>query len=1217
MNIILNISGGVLMCASEIIDRMINNFTQENLSLLIRSKINSFKSSVESLDYHFQNRDSIGNNFGNITILGQAKLNQSEDLLVISACSNNDLNERSGKKVQFEIAKEIIKTRFSDSAIFVFYDKHGSFRFSFIRVNYKGAKRDFSDFKRFTYYINKNNTNKTFIKQIGQARFSSLDAIQDAFSVEPLTKDFYSKLQNWYFWAIQNVQFPSQPNEKTLFNASTKINKDLLDKALDEAIKEHKAQNVIRLLTRILFVWFIKQKGLIPEELFDLEILKEKFLPDLHTDSELLFAEADTSSIYYKAILQNLFFASLNCPKETSNLDNRTRGFRKPGQHQGIDHLMRYETSFKNSEDFLALINQSVPFLNGGLFECLDNKDTKRYIDGFSDNLPKNHNLIVPDFLFFGYNDNVNLSQDYGNKNRKYSNLKVEGLIKLLKSYNFTVDENEANDIEVALDPELLGKVFENLLASFNPETKTTARKQTGSFYTPREIVNYMVEESLIAHLKNSISWDSSDQDLDNNLKTLVSTSTDNPFKDKPKITQKIIKSLDECKILDPACGSGAFPMGILQKMVHILRKIDPSNKNWQDLQIDKAKDESNKAFEINDQQERDAYLKDISDIFDMTINSPDYARKLFLVENCIYGVDIQPIATQISKLRFFISLVVEQNVCPNKENFGIKPLPNLETKFVTANTLIGINKLDENFSIAETKAITKLKNELKLIRHKLFNARTKATKLKYRNQDKELRDKISLELMNSGWMENDAKLLANWDPYDQNASSPFFNPEWMFGINQGFDIVIGNPPYVSVKNILPEDKLNYAKSFKTCKGRFNLFNLFIENGFNILKPDGNLIFIIPEAIYSNIHYSPIREFLIKNTKLNKLCLFSSRIFEAAVDTTILNFTKNKPVEVGNISVDWNTKKVNYSIKQFELLRYPYFIIPAKMNEMSSRIINNLLLYRDNEMIGNKLEIQQGIIYSGQEKQDIFSNEILDSTYKKCLDGRDIESWLIKWDQKVENKFISYTDQLHRKRDEKLFISEEKILIPRKSTSLICAIDRNKFYALNTAYICLKIEYEDEIEFYASLINSKIINFIYKYLFFGWQVTIPALKLLPVPKTIKADQVMIKLLVEIITFVKSNNTPIETFSIILDSLIFNLYFPDHMKERGIEVIDLVDSDLKKVLGEKEFDNLEESEKLAVVEELNKMWSDPANEVVKRIKSFKEKSPDILKVILES
>ena len=589
------------------------------------------------------------------------------------------------------------------------------------------------------------------------------------------------------------MSFPSEP---------TAADEHLKKIDLAALRQEHNAKNVIRLLTRFLFVWFVKEKKLIPEELFDIDYLKNELLKDLSpVHDEGLFKEANIESVYYKAILQNLFFASLNCPIEPSgDGDNRKRGFRLKdnyGQHRDANYLMRYQDHFKNPEKFTELINGIVPFLNGGLFECLDNKTDKIYIDGFSDNLVKPHQLIVPDYLFFGFDQEVDLSGVVGISTKAFKNATVKGLISILESYKFTIAENTPIEEDVALDPELLGKVFENLLASYNPETKTTARKQTGSFYTPREIVNYMVDESLIAYLKNSVkNWDIEAEELDKQLHDLLSYDAVNPFAENNDLQKQIIHALDNCKILDPACGSGAFPMGILQKMVHILQKVDPENKYWQELQLNKAVKETEGAFAITDKKEREQKLIEINEAFDEKINDPDYARKLFLVENCIYGVDIQEIAAQISKLRFFISLVVDQKVDKAKPNFGIRALPNLETKFVAANTLIGIEKPEAQMTLFDNQEIKELEQELKNVRHRLFSAKSPATKRRLRDKDKEIREKIGNLLVEHGWGNETAKQLAGWDPYDQNASSPFFDPEWMFDISDGFDVVIGNPPY-------------------------------------------------------------------------------------------------------------------------------------------------------------------------------------------------------------------------------------------------------------------------------------------------------------------------------------------------------------------------------------------------------------------------------------
>ena len=231
--------------------------------------------------------------------------------------------------------------------------------------------------------------------------------------------------------------------------------------------------------------------------------------------------------------------------------------------------------------------------------------------------------------------------------------------------------------------------------------------------------------------------------------------------------------------------------MGILHKLVFILGRLDPGNARWKERQIAKAR-------EIPDATVRDKVIADIEQSF--TSNELDYGRKLYLIENCIYGVDIQPIAVQIAKLRFFISLVVDQRVNPNAENRGILALPNLETRFVAANTLIGIARPRQ--PALRHEEVNTLERKLAQVRAAHFTAKTPATKRKYRERDAALRAEIAEILKTDGWDDQTARMLAGWDPYDQNASAPFFDAEWMFGIRDGFDIVIGNPPFVRQEEI-------------------------------------------------------------------------------------------------------------------------------------------------------------------------------------------------------------------------------------------------------------------------------------------------------------------------------------------------------------------------------------------------------------------------------
>ncbi|WP_129630819.1 Eco57I restriction-modification methylase domain-containing protein [Candidatus Oscillochloris fontis] len=669
-----------------------------------------------------------------------------------------------------------------------------------------------------------------------------------------LNRRFYREIANWYFWAVQVVEFPDDATPRPRRNAD----------------------RVIRLITRLIFIWFLREKGLVDPRLFRRAEV-----------ADLLVSLDDAASSYYLAILQNLFFGTLN-------QEMRKRAFRRPEQNYGATNLYRHAALFRDPQAALTIFAR-IPFLNGGLFECLDDVEQKPplRIDGFSDR--PDSQPCVPNALFFTAQPlAVDLNSAYGTRGRRYE---VRGLLEILESYKFTVAENTPIEEDVALDPELLGQVFENLLAAYNPETETTARKETGSFYTPRHIVAYMVDESLLLYLQPHLP---ATPDREARLRELLAYN-DLPPRFSPDEIALLIRALDSLTMIDPACGSGAFPMGALQKLVFLLNKLDPGNHAWKARQIARAQ-------EIEDTLAREAAIESIEEAFER--NDLDYGRKLFLIENVIYGVDIQPIAVQIAKLRCFISLIVEQQVHDERDNRGIRPLPNLETKFVAADAL---HSLTGQGALRSDRVIA-LEHQLKQVRSAYFSAKTPPTKRKYREQDRSLRQELQTQLEAEGMPKATAAALAEWDPYAQNRHAPFFDPEWMFGREQGFALVIANPPYVRQEQI-KERKPALQQRYTTYTGTADLYVYFYERGVQLLKPGGILTFISSNKFFRAGYGKNLRSYLKQHTHIQQIIDFGDApIFTAIAYPSIIIAQKHTDAQASSdtaseqrlLALNWN-----------------------------------------------------------------------------------------------------------------------------------------------------------------------------------------------------------------------------------------------------------------------------------------------------------------------
>ena len=1089
--------------------------------------------------------------------------------------------------------------------------------------------------------------------------FDTLHAAwEDIFNVELLNKRFYRELANWYFWALPEVRFPDDMKPAGLTGEQE-----------TDYYEKLRATGLIRLLTRLIFCWFLKEKGLIPEALFDQDAL-----------GKILKSLDDDKPTYHQAILQNLFFATLNqrmnARGEKYRVFAKDEGFLKNRNTYGVDNLYRYEGLFKDPEAALEEF-EDIPFLNGGLFECLDRTDDgskKIYVDGFSRNSKKRPN--IPNRFFFGEGE-VDIGAVTGERRRGNEN--ARGLINILSAYKFTIVENTPIDQEIALDPELLGKVFENLLASYNEETKTTARKQTGSFYTPRPIVDYMVDESLKAHLATVLEREHgmTENDARTGLDILFAYTEKQHCFEQDEV-DTLIKAIDACKILDPACGSGAFPMGMLHKLVYILTKLDPDNTGWKQTQLAKLDSVSMR--------------EDLARTFES--NNDDYGRKLYLIENCLYGVDIQPIAIQLSKLRFFISLICDQKTNRNKQqNHGVRPLPNLETKFVAADTLISLDKathvnLVENThsDLFENIKIERIEKELQKIRHEHFAVQTRQKKLALQNKDKQLREQLAQELMRStGADQVTSHNLAQWNPYDTRQAAAFFEPIWMFdrSIAKGFDLVIGNPPYIQIQKFPKAQKdIWVAQQYQTYAATGDIYCLFYERGFDLLADDGVLCFITSNKWMRAGYGQAMRKCFLQTGELKQLIDFGdSPIFSAATTYTNILLWKNREPELvsDGIPLTYDLNSVYEVDSSLERMleaagqRSPMFDekafvlanpIQLKIRKRIEEVGIPLKQWDIAINYGVKTGCNEAFIINGAKKDELIaadpkSAEII----KPIFRGRDIKRYKIDfsdlWLIDSHNGFVDYLGdrispidvrnsypaiwsflkginlaldgQVERRADQgehwsnlrncayHTELESEKIIYAEIVYDSAFYYDQSSTYPEATAFMMTG----ERIKYLTAILNSRLMTYAFKSFYAGgdlrgntFRYKKAFLEQLPVPKVEVSIQGLFELLVDFIQLAKAENGSlgqqvVQFLEDLIDACVFELYFHEHMQEREL----LFQSAIAALADD--FDpDADESEQRLFIENLYQTANAPDHPIRNRLLRLTADSPDLLAVIKE-
>lgn len=720
---------------------------------------------------------------------------------------------------------------------------------------------------------------------------------------------------------------------------------------------------------------------------------------------------------YYHKVLEPLFFELLNTSQNRRKSEFKTGGY------------------------------NWVPYLNGGLFSP-QSDDHYKYDE-------VNHCgsvglVTVPDEWFL----------------RLYS---------VLGEYNFTVDENTAYDIELSIDPEMLGRIFENLLAEINPETGENAKKSTGSFYTPRDIVDYMVDSSLLEYLKTKTGID------ENKLRALISyfkeDDEDVQFSKQEKKT--IIDSLYTITTLDPACGSGAFPIGMLQKIVYILQVLDPEADLWFDKATENVGILLKKEFEKK-----------------FNAGSLNYIRKLSVIQNSIFGIDIQPIAVEISRLRCFLSLIIEEKVDDAEENRGVNALPNLDFKFIIANSLISLDN-DGQMSLFEDVGHIE---KLKAVRDEYFNAesdRRAELKLEFSQIQQDM-------LLNT--IQNYAKQasqkytqLFSWKPFS-NEPTGWFDPDWMFGIKDGFDVVIGNPPYVLLQGKNKDPNLSYfKKTFVVAKYKIDLYHLFIEKSINLLSMTGICSLITPSNFTTNNYCYDLRKFMLERSSMLALVFYNENVFEASVNNLVFllkkGFVQNNCI---CIRITDNAKDFN-SFNEFDLNIIPqeyfmkdeYLIVP-KSDDVSNTIIERMKV--NSEPLKNISKVNFGMQLRDRKKypNDVTTNpDNLTPYHKKCYTGKDIVPFGVK--QPIRWCYYKAEARCGGCWDENVQFYCPKLLIRQIGESPIVGIDCDGIPLLNTGFIISSFVNVNAY-FLLGFLNSKLLRFYWKHVYSDSRKQFPKIK---------------------------------------------------------------------------------------------------------------------------
>jgi hypothetical protein len=832
-----------------------------------------------------------------------------------------------------------------------------------------------------------------------------------------------SEILHSTLWQTFQLQAVNEKFYVGVANAFTELTQHL-DTSVDVFSEADSKQFANRLIGRLLFCWFLRKRDILDREQGYFDI------------------EGVSATEYYRSRLEPLFFLTLNTP--VKDRATSIKGFLASGRaYLSHECLSRVATDLKT------------PYLNGGLFE-------NHTSDHFGEPV-----VSFPDGYF-------------------------ERLFEHFDSYNFTTDESSPEYEQVAIDPEMLGKVFESLLATQVDATGEQARQAIGAFYTPRSIVSYMCNEAMRKVLSekfadNKKALTAIDALLDTPDSQWASYGTNSRRDAFKGFETVLLQEIREVTIFDPACGSGAFPMGMLQLLVKMHQRL--------------------------------------------TSEADLYKIKLHFLEKSLYGADIEPMAIEISRLRAWLTLIVDQ-----EDPTNVHSLPNLDFHFICCNSLIRLKDEDSGtFGFFDDPV-----DEVARIKTRYFYEDSPVVKKALQEEYESFRQRHSD-------VESDRVLQQlTYHPFNSDSPAKFFDRFEMFGMKNGFDIVIGNPPYVRQERIKYKEALTDYQVFTSTS---DLFTYFFEFGIRNLRRGGVLSFITSSKYGRALYGEKLRGLLSTETTIDYLVDYGDQhVFSAITNTWVIQVTNVTPVPLSSIKILADISATGRSISQSQLSSQSWAFSDLETEELNQKIKSQGTRIQDlpyRIYYGIKTGINEVFVIDGETKQSLVDVDIKNAEIVvPLIRGRDIEKYQIrpvtKWLIATKNEFkvkqafpsiAKYLDKRNKELDRKAEIRSDqgahwmnlrdcayyeqmegkKIIWLELTTKNRFAYSDKGEYILNSAYMMCG----PHLHYMLGILNSRMIGYYFQFLANSsgmgttqWRKY--AVEEIPVPKYETCNQVLAK-----------------------------------------------------------------------------------------------------------